>query len=447
MNIRTITSTLLGRAGLAIVERALLGGVTFLVTMLLGRWGGPAELALFVKFFPLVFIAIAFQESLVIVPYMVFWTNHAEGEARRQYLGSVLWHSLLLSGAIAAAFAIGATALLAAGFDRFAIVMLLLAAACPCVLLREFARRIVYAERNTDVAVAISGGVGACQLGVMAAIYLALGGKLTATAAFVALAASSLAGGGAWLWFNRRKMQLRGAKIKESFAQNWTLGGWSLGTQVSEIVALYMYPWLLALVVDEQTVGVYAACAVLGAVLLPLHIALSNVLVPELVHVQRYAGVAATRRLTRQATLALGGVMVAFCAGVAAVSDQLVPWVYGDKFAGFEGTAATLMVVALSQLVAGAALPASRALLVFNCPQAIFYSQLTGIVVSIALGIPLIVRMGIVGAAYASLAGAAARAVLVAWNYRQAVTDQTSESRRDAYRSVASSEAMAEGAS
>lgn len=447
MNIRTITSTLLGRAGLAIVERALLGGVTFVVTMLLGRWGGPAELALFVKFFPLAFIAIAFQESLVIVPYMVFWTNHAEGEGRRRYLGSVLLHSLILSAAIAAMFAIGAAAFLAAGFEAFALAMLLLALACPCVLLREFARRIVYAERKTDVAVAISGGVGACQLGVMAAIYLLSGGTMTAAAAFVALAVSSVIGGGAWLFINRRQIQLRGAAIKKSFQQNWTLGGWSLGTQVSEIVALYMYPWLLALAVDEKTVGVYAACAVLGALLLPLHIAVSNVLVPELVHVQTHFGDRATRRLTRQATLALGGIMLAFCVVVAALSNYLVPWVYGDKFAGFAGTSATLIVVALSQFVAGVALPAARALLVFNRPRAIFYSQLAGIVASVGLGVPMIVRWGIVGAAYAALAGAAARAILVAWNYRQAVVGRPCESRRESYLSGSAPDAMAEGAS
>lgn len=447
MNIRAITSTLVGRAGLAIVERALLGVVTFIVTMLLGRWGGPAELALFVKFYPLVFIAIAFQESLVIVPYMVYWTNHAEGDERRRYLGSVLWHSLLLSAAIAGGLSIGAAAFVAAGFEQFALATLLLALACPCVLLREFARRVVYAERKTDVAVAISGGVGACQLGVMGALCLFAGGRLTATVAFVALAVSSVIGGGAWLALNRRQIQMRGAAIKESFRQNWTLGGWSLGTQISEIVALYMYPWLLALVVDERTVGVYAACAVLGAILLPLHIALSNVLVPEMVHVQQQSGSQATRRLTRQATLALGGIMVAFCAVVAMLSGHLVPWVYGDKFAGVAGTAATLVVVALSQLAAGAALPAARALLVFNRPQAIFYSQLAGIVVSIALGMPMIVQWGIVGAAYASLAGAVARAALVAWNYQQAVAGAPVESRREPYRAVPSSDVLAEGAS
>jgi O-antigen/teichoic acid export membrane protein len=390
-----------------------------MVTILLGRWGGPAELGLFAIFFPFVFIAIAFQESLIIVPYMIYATTHPEGEARRRYLGSVLIHTAFLNVAVALVFGIGAVWFAYDAFEPYAVASLTLAAAVPCVLLREFARRIVYAERRPDLAVVISGSVGAMQVAAMAALYAA--GYLTAASSFAAMGISSIVGGVAWLYWNRREIQLRGASVRDSFRMNWTLGGWSLGTQLSDIVSKHMFPWLLILVSDEKTVGVFAACAVVASLPLPLHHALSNMLVPELVHLQHREGVRSARRLMRQATGLLTGVMFAFFLAVAVLSGSLLPWIYGDKFAGFAGTAQTLIVLAAAQLINGASLPASRALLVFRRPKEIFTAQVVGIVANLALGVPMVAYWGIVGAAYATFTGSALRAGLIAWWYVQQV--------------------------
>jgi O-antigen/teichoic acid export membrane protein len=417
MNLFSLSSTTSGRTALAVAERVLLGGVTFLVTILLGRWGGPAELGIFAIFFPLVFIAIAFQESLIIVPYMIYASTHPEGEARRQYLGSVLIHTAILNLAVAAAFGVGAAWFAFEASDAYAVASLMLAAAVPCVLLREFARRIVYAERRPDIAVVISGAVGAMQVAAMAGLYAA--GYLTAASSFAAMGISSIAGGLAWLYWNRREIQLRGASVRDSFRLNWTLGGWSLGTQLSDIVSKHMFPWLLILATNEKTVGVFAACAVVASLPLPLHHALSNMLVPELVHTHRREGVRSARRLMLQATGLLSGVMVAYLLVVAVLSGHVLPWIYGAKFAGFAGTAQTLIVLAAAQVLNGAALPASRALLVFERPKQIFAAQVAGIVVNLALGVPLVAIWGIVGAAYATLAGATLRAGLIAWWYAE----------------------------
>ena len=66
---------------------------------------GPEQLGTFSLFFPLVFIAIALQESLITAPYTVFAADH-DGDARRRYLGSVLIHTLVLGGVLAVGIAI-----------------------------------------------------------------------------------------------------------------------------------------------------------------------------------------------------------------------------------------------------------------------------------------------------------------------------------------------------
>ena len=407
------------RTGAAIVERALQGTVTFLVTILLGRWAGAAELGLYSLVFTLVCVAIALQESLITAPYTVYALHHPEGEARRRYLGGVLAHSNILGVLLAVVAGVGATAFVRMGDAVYAHVSFALALALPCVLLREFARRIVYAEMKPEDAVAISGVTGAMQLVLMGALQAA--GRLDATTALLTLAISSALGGGVWLFRRRSAFKFRGAPIREAFNQNWTVGKWSFATQVGEIVRTQMFPWLLAIAADNTTVGVFAACSAIAALPTPLHIAVSNLLIPQLIHAEKTGGVAAAHRLMWQATAWLAAVMAPFCLVVAIFGDRLVLWGYGSKFLGVAGIGHALLVLALSQLLNGVSLPAARALFALRGADKAFVSQMIGIVVNLALGLPMVERWGIVGAAYASLIGSALKAVLAAWWYAQGV--------------------------
>ena len=108
MHLLSFNRTTATRTGAAIFERALLGATTFLVTILLGRWGGPDELGLFIIFFPLLFIAIALQESLITAPYTVYIANRDDPADRRAYLGGVLNHTVILCALAAPLMAITA---------------------------------------------------------------------------------------------------------------------------------------------------------------------------------------------------------------------------------------------------------------------------------------------------------------------------------------------------
>jgi O-antigen/teichoic acid export membrane protein len=151
----------------------------------------------------------------------------------------------------------------------------------------------------------------------------------------------------------------------------------------------------------------------------------SNLLIPQLVHAEKEGGVSASHRLMWQATGWLTALMAPFCVAVAVLGDQLVFWGYGPNFLGVPGISHALLVLALSQLLNGVSLPAARALFALRGADKAFGSQMVGIVVNLALGLPLVERWGIVGAAYASLIGSTLQAVLGAWYYAQGV-------RRDA---------------
>lgn len=406
MNFPTINRPTATLAGAAIVERALLGVATFAVTILLGRWGGPEDLGLFIIFFPLLFVAIAIQESLITAPYTVYSAKHTDRDARRGYLGGVLSNTLALSGTAAAVFAVAASVLFSIGKPAHGWVAASLAVASPLVLLREFARRVVYAELNPQAAVAISGSVSLLQLAAMAALHFS--GRLNAATSFAAMGASSAIVAAVWFFANRRLIQFRNAPAVAAFQQNWSLGSWSVATQVGEIIRTQMFPWLLAIVANDATAGIFGACAIIAALPTPLHTALSNILLPQFVQRLKERGAAGADRLMWSATGWLSGVMVAYFLVVAATGAWIVPAVFGPEYTG---TQHAVIVLTLAQVFAGASIPAARALFVLHRAEQVFYSHLAGIAVNLTFGVAFVYSWGITGAAYATLA----EAILKAW--------------------------------
>jgi O-antigen/teichoic acid export membrane protein len=422
MNLPRFNRSKASLAAAAIVERALLGATTFGVTILLGRWGGPDELGLFIIFFPLLFVAIAIQESLITAPYTVYSADHADRDSRRSYLGGVLANTMALIAFASLAFAVAAVALFGIEKPEHGWVAAALAAATPFVLLREFARRVVYAELKPEAAVMISGSVSLLQLAMMSSLHLT--GRLNAATSFAAMGASSAIVAAVWFFVNRALIQFRQAPGLAAFRKNWSLGSWSVATQVGEIVRTQMFPWLLAIVANDATAGVFGACAIVAALPTPLHVALSNILLPQFVQELKQRGAAAADRLMWQASGWLSGVMLAYFGVIVVTSAWIVPAFYGAEY---QGTQHAVIVLTLAQVFAGASLPAARALFVLHRPDQVFLSHLAGIVINLTLGVALVQSWGIVGAAYATLAGAVIKAVLGIWWYLAEARRQLAE--------------------
>jgi O-antigen/teichoic acid export membrane protein len=406
----------------AIADRGLLGIAMLVTTVLVGRWAGPDELGLFALFFPIAFAAIALQESLITAPYTIFATDLSCHEARRRYLGSVLLHTGVLSGISCAVLAGVAALLQARGMSAYAAAAAVLAPVVPCILLREFARRVVYADLKPQTAAVISAAASIVQLLVMVALYAA--GRLTAVTAFAAIGVSSVVVGVAWVIAERETIRFDATTLASSFARNWRLGRWITAAQVGDVVRIHMFPWLLALALDHRSVGIYAACAAVAGLSGPLQIAISNLLLPQFGAAAAKGGVAAADRLMWQATAWLVAAMAVFTLAVGGVSGVIVPWMYGAEYVGSQ---TPLVLLLLAQLIIAASLPAARALVALRRPDMDFMSHAAGIAINLAAGLPLVLGWGITGAAAAGLLGAAAKAALTAVFYTREMRAQRSD--------------------
>ncbi|HYO25035.1 MAG TPA: polysaccharide biosynthesis C-terminal domain-containing protein, partial [Lacipirellulaceae bacterium] len=361
----------------------------------------------------LVFLAVALQESLISAPYTVNCRDAAIGA--RRFLGGAFLNLVMLALGAAAAL-LGSAALAGVMGWGSGGMFAVLAAVTPCILVREFARRIDYADLQPRSAVLLSAGVAALQLSLTVGLWWA--GLLNVVSCLAVLGVASLGGGVSWFFAARRRMEFDPRAGRDTFAANWPLARWIFATQVSEIVRVQAFPWLIAMLLDTGSAGVYAACLAVSALASPLLIALSNIMVPQIVHVEEQGGAAAVSVYVRRATSWILLCLGAYCAVLCGVSAWIVPWFYG---ATFQGSGHPLVVLALAQLFLGLNVPSARALMVLRRPDQVFWSQLGSFVLTVLVAFPMVRGLGIVGAAYALLLGAIVKCASTYWWYRALV--------------------------
>ncbi|MGE3842248.1 MAG: hypothetical protein AB7I50_11730, partial [Vicinamibacterales bacterium] len=165
----------MGGSGLAALgDQAVVSGMSFAVTILLGRLAGPAELGLYSLAITLALLTVTAQDSLITLPYTIFGRRLA-GDERRQYAGSsvALCVGLSLMAMVAglAAFALSKTGILA---SHLAPALGLWAVVAPIFLLREFARRFLFAELQFASALQFDVSVAGIQV-LLLAIFVGTG--------------------------------------------------------------------------------------------------------------------------------------------------------------------------------------------------------------------------------------------------------------------------------
>ena len=399
----------------AIADRVLLGAATFLTGVLVGRSGTPEEFGAYTLGMTVVFFAIAVQESLLAAPYTVHSRDYA-ASAQRRYLGSVFSHLLILSGGLAIVLLTAAAALYGDSSSDASTLLLTLGLAIPAVLIREFARRIDYADLRPRNAVLLSGGVSAFQLALTAILFAT--DRLHAASAIAVTGVASLAGAIAWLASYRKRMEFDAADVRPAFAKNLVIGRWIFATQMSEMARIQALPWLLAAIIDTAAAGLYAACYAISSLASPVLIAVSNIVVPQIVHQEQEGGVRAVDRFVAQTTAWLTATLAAYSLAMCAMSTFIVQWIYGS---GYSNTAHTLIVLSVAQVLLACNLPSARALMVFKRADLAFWSQLASLAPTAILGAILIPGFGPVGAAYALLTGAAVKVATTYWPYRTEV--------------------------
>jgi O-antigen/teichoic acid export membrane protein len=386
------------RAFYAVADQGIVSVAGFVTGIAAGRALLPADFGLYTLGFSLVLVFVNIQNALIAMPYTVHSPKLDAGD-RAQLAGSTMAHQLLVS--LVSALLLGALAVLAGlglGPKGLAPVAWALAASVVFLLLREFVRRLCFADLKSGQALALDILVAAVQIPLI--LWLAVSGRLTVPLAYLVMGLACGVPALGWLLASKRRFSISRRRIAPDFQQGWRLGKWLLAGSVAGTLSTQLYPWLLAAVQDSTTAGVFGAC--IGPLLFsnPFLLGATNLFGPDTAHAYAEGGVAALQRTVLRATYAVGAVMTLFCVVMAVAGGDIVILLYGQNYAG-NGT--TVALLALGLFVSSLTLPAQYGLLSLNRPDAGFVSYVLALAVALPLGVWLASAHGVIGAAIAYL--------------------------------------------
>jgi len=179
-------------------------------------------------------------------------------------------------------------------------------------------------------------------------------------------------------------------------------------------------PWLVVIWLGPSGTGVYAACDAILRFANPIIVSLNNVLTPRLAIALKKGGKAELNRIVWQTNGLLSLFLVMFCLLIVVGGKWIMHGSFGSDYSGYW---AALVVLAISQFIDLLSLASSRALMVLNLARVNLYAESFGLAISLIAAVLLIPIYGILGAAFANLAGSLALTAATVGSYLAAVRD------------------------
>ncbi len=391
---------------LSLADQAIVSATGFLTTLLIARWSGSTQLGIYALGLSLLLSAVAFQESLILQPYLIqrFYPEGTPAERA----GASLTLSILFSAASILVLTVAALGFLAwpAG-PEVVVITWAIAGIIPFALTRDFARRFDFAHLDTRRVLLLDLAAAMIQLSALG--WLGASARLSATSAFVALGAACAFPTAVWLYYARAEFTIRLRHVRMALKQTWALGKWLLVGRITGQVQGYVTYWLAAAVGGAAVTGVYAACMSIVGFANPLMIGLTNVFMPKSVLAWKHGGGPGLWHEAIRNTVLVAVLMTAFCLAIFFGGEQVMRFLYRGM--EFERYGQTLIVLALATSSGILGTPASIALATMARPRAIILVSTVEAVLTVALVWGLMTEWGLLGAAYGMLAGNMAGAV------------------------------------
>ncbi len=340
------------------------------------------------------------QQSLILAPYTVFSPRLGRAE-HPLYSGSTLVHQLMLSFLITLCLIAGGS-IFVLGINPTLLGPILwsLGATITLILLREFVRRVSFAQFDITRVLVLDLFVAGFQISGL--LFLAYLKMLSASRAYWVVGVGC--GLMAVLWFiSRRKMfRVDVARILPDLNRNWLFGRWLFAGSLVYMVHNQLYPWLLMSFHGAATTGVFAACIGVTSLTNPFLVGIGNLLGPKTATLYAQGESDELRRFVFRTTILLSLVMGLFCIVIALFGGQLVIFMYGPKYGG-NGLLVSVLALGLFAWWLSAAF--SYGLWAIERSDINFKINMIAFCVTATIGIWLAKVSGPLGVAYSLLAG------------------------------------------
>jgi len=397
-----------GRSILAMLDQVLVSAANFLILVAVARSGAAAQTGTYVLSLRTIDFITEIQNVFLWAPYTLFAPAFKPGRKTR-YAGSVLVHqavATLLAVCLLGAFGLAASCV---GWNEAATVAFWSMLAAGGIHLREFVRRIGFANLDLLSTLAMDGAVFVLQAVAIGALWSShlLSGRaaLLATSAACGLTAS------AYLLANRRNFRFSLGEIFPDWKRNASYGRWLLGSDLALLLGNQIYPWFLASLCGPAAVAVFAACQALTNFARMFLIGAQNILLPSSARAFAAGSLSELRRLVGRGTMILASGAALFSAFCLLAGQPLLTLSYGHSFAknGF-----LVFLLSLSVLATALTLAPTLALAAARRADANMRINFVTLAFHLSAGWLLVRQYGAAGAAYGLLL-AGFSAALVRW--------------------------------
>jgi O-antigen/teichoic acid export membrane protein len=383
---------------LALCDQGAVSITNFLTGMAIGRWAGKSELGLYAVCWTLTLVAAEVSAALITTPYTVFGPQMGKTD-RGRYLGSMFMQQLALSALMASAILLGAVVASARGVpNALAHASIATAAAVAFMCLREFGRRICFADLNVLSALVLD--AAACGFQIAGMVLLWKRGSLTAFNVFILIGGLSIGVTLAWLLLYRTRLCIQRRYWMSGLKHNWDFAKWVLAGGFIMAMAMQLYPWLLTLLHGSEVTGIWAACYATGALGNPVLVGLGNYLGPKISNVYASDGARPMQRYVYRSSMLLASLLLPFVAVLVVCGGRIMSTMYGAAYAG---NGLVVALLGINVLIVAFNFPYSRGLLVLLAARADMLVSLAAIVILFTVGIAAIRTHSVVGAATALL--------------------------------------------
>jgi len=384
---------------ITLADQAVVSATNFLTGVIIGRTCAKEEFGLYMLGFSIILFVTNLQTSLISTPYMVY-SPRLQGLDHAQYTGSTLIHQAALSALAILGLILGATAVsLGFGPQGLAPVLWVLAAVIAFIALREFIRRICFANLHMTTAFILDTTASLLQLGGL--LLLAHLGLIAATTAYLIAGTACGLAALAWLLTQRHTFTLHLRQAYTDFTANWAFARWLLLASCVYSLGNGCFPWFVAYFSSLEEAGILAVSVSIASLANPFIIGMANFLRPYAAHICVAQQQDRVRLFLLRTTAIIAVFVLALAFAFTLFGDGAAHFVYGEQYK-LTGGVTLLAIVATS--MNALATPTSCVLQAMDRPDIGFQGRLLALFFSITLGLALVRHFGALGAAAGLLA-------------------------------------------
>jgi O-antigen/teichoic acid export membrane protein len=383
------------RGGLAILDQGLFAGTNFLVNVLLGRWLTPAQYGAFALVYSFFFLFSTLHTAALIEPMMVFGPGKYAPHFQK-YVGILLCGhlGLMLPGSLILLVVAWVTHHFYPGGTEYAFLGLVVAA--PLILLLWLLRQTFYIRLQPGWSAV--GGV--LYLVFFLALIYALRAEnhLSPMTAFLGMGTGALAASIFLLIRLQPRLVTRSASLTASAVagEHWRYGRWSAATVLVQWFPSNVYYALLPAWMGLAGPGALKAFMNLAMPILHSISPLSSLFLPLLVRARRQSGAQLmARRMKFFLTLLTAGSAV-YLGLLLYFRSEVLELCYAGKYLEY-GWLPVFLVGLLPFTVSLNAVWVCS-LRALERPDQVFWCYVGSSVMTLVVGIPLSVTLGVVGA-------------------------------------------------